>query len=213
MLPPLNFNAPPNTPAVISNLNRRRRRPVHRPTLAAADALAASGVFPTRPRFSSSSSSSASAGARRGQGRRPRLRPRRSWAGLGCRARHCHRESATPLLLLPRLRCLGSSASPAVCGTCSGLAASRSAGPSYQARRRGAVAGLHLLVQHRPEGKQEQVGIVWRAVYVTHISVCHLQHFINLLAHSVTCLHAVSILFDPSPFESDFIATKCLCSL
>ncbi|KAG0522138.1 hypothetical protein BDA96_07G011100 [Sorghum bicolor] len=165
MLPPLNFNAPPNTPAVISNLNRRRRRPVHRPTLAAADALAASGVFPTRPRFSSSSSSSASAGARRGQGRRPRLRPRRSWAGLGCRARHCHRESATPLLLLPRLRCLGSSASPAVCGTCSGLAASRSAGPSYQARRRGAVAGLHLLVQHRPEGKQEQILAIptWRS--------------------------------------------------
>ena len=77
------------------------------------------------------------------------------------------------------------------------------------------AAGLHLLVQRRPEGSQEQVGIASRAVYVTHIflsATCNI--FINLLAHSVIlCLRAVSILFDRrSSFESDFIATKCLCS-
>ena len=56
------------------------------------------------------------------------------------------------------------------------------------------AADLHLLVQRRPEGSQEQVGIASRAVYVTHIflsATCNI--FINLLAHSVILVFALSV--------------------
>jgi hypothetical protein len=108
-------------------------------------------------------------------------------------------------------------------GTCSSSAASRSAGPSCTrcpeeppaegSASRSSPAGS------APAGGQPGAGwyLAWRAVYLTHISVCPLQRFHQFAcSFSYPCPRAVSILFGrPSSFgsESDFITTsKCLCS-